>query len=603
MNNHSQIAATALATRIFLLLAMSISCAILPDFDPGGDVLRFHLRLDDSSSCFCAKGHACDSFVISLDRRSYDENSRVDSISCVESQKGNDGRFYLIDGLYRFILPPVTKWDSARFLTLAVDPLARHPNFNWSYAAKDDVNNFNHHDAMFHSSEQSHAFLPFFPLCIRYVANALVFLLPRRFLPSTYEGTVALSAILINMVAFAIAAMALYDLTLHLMLGERLLDESRAQGLQKKDKLLDRTNSIHEQDCERISKMVACAFCLNPAGVFFTAAYSESIFAMLTFLGLAIAVRGRYYKYLRCVKRYQSILAMMWYSIPTNSLWALASYTRSNGVLCTSAWWILVGIGTFCCGIADSNRNSSRVYNCTITILYHLIMGFILFGPVLYHDKRGYEIHCMQQSSSAPVPEWCDNADRFSLYAYVQRKHWNVGLFRYYELKQIPNFILAAPILVVSYWAVSSWIHTSLNRHNISSIGPLPRNISDGCTWAFSALSASAIVCSGCRTDKINLATSATERNTANLLLGCTLLPYYAILFGFAVVGTFLAHVQISTRLICSSCPAFYWFIVMLYSQNKISACNVSIRWMICFYFVLYNLLGVIMHVNWLPWT
>eukprot|EP00956_Cyclotella_meneghiniana_P023290 scaffold45117_cov32-Cyclotella_meneghiniana.AAC.2 len=281
MNNYNQTAATALATRIFLLLAMSISCFILPEFDPGGDVLRFHLRLDDSSSCFCAKGHACDSFV-SLDQRSYDENSRMDSsITCVESQKkGNDGRFYLIDGLYRFILPPVTKWDSARFLT--------------------------------------------------YVANALIVLSPRRFLPSTYEGTVALSAIIINMVAFAMAAMALYDLTLHLMLGERLLDESRAQGLQKKDKLLDRTNSIHEQDCERISKMVAYAFCLNPAGVFFTAAYSESIFAMLTFLGLAIAVRGRYYKYLRCVKRYQSILAM-WYSIPTNSLWALASYTRSNG--------------------------------------------------------------------------------------------------------------------------------------------------------------------------------------------------------------------------------------------------------------------------------
>ena len=78
MNNHNQIAATALATRIFLLLAMSISCAILPDFDPGGDVLRFHLRLDDSSSCFCAKGHACDSFVISLDQRSYDENSRME---------------------------------------------------------------------------------------------------------------------------------------------------------------------------------------------------------------------------------------------------------------------------------------------------------------------------------------------------------------------------------------------------------------------------------------------------------------------------------------------------------------------------------------------
>lgn len=598
MNHHTQIAVTALTTRVFLLLAMSISCAILPDFDPGGDVLRFNLRLDDGSSCFCTKGHACDASV-SLDQRNYENNHM--NISCVETKR--EGNRIYLDRLYQSILAPVTKWDSARFLTLAVDPLARHPN--WNHVGEDS-----HFitDTMFHSSEQSHAFLPFFPLCIRYVANAMVYLLPSWTLPSTYEGTVALSAVLINMVAFTIAAMALYDLTFHLMLGEMLLEERRIQELQKKDNL-DQTTSIDGQDCESTSKMVAFAFCLNPAGVFFSAAYSESIFAMLMLLGLAIAVRGRYYFNCKAmlhshdVKWHQSILAK-WYSIPTNLLWALASYTRSNGVLCTSAWWILVGMGTFCLSIADSNGNNSRMYNCIRAILYHFAMGFIVTIPVLYHDNRGYNFHCMQQSSSTAVPEWCDNADQFTLYAYVQRKHWNVGLFRYYELKQIPNFILAAPILVVSYWAVGSWICRSLDRHNISSIGPLPRNVRDGCRWVFNALSASAVVCSGSIKDNINHSTIPAETNNAiNLLFGCTLLPYYAILCIFALIGSFLAHVQISTRLICSSCPAFYWFIVVLYSTKKISPFNVSIRWAICFYFALYNLLGVIMHVNWLPWT
>ncbi len=39
------IARLALASRIIVLVAMSLSNVILPDFNPGDDVLRFDLRL------------------------------------------------------------------------------------------------------------------------------------------------------------------------------------------------------------------------------------------------------------------------------------------------------------------------------------------------------------------------------------------------------------------------------------------------------------------------------------------------------------------------------------------------------------------------------
>ncbi|KAL7528520.1 hypothetical protein ACHAXR_002498 [Thalassiosira sp. AJA248-18] len=629
---------------------MSLSCSVLPDFYPGDDVLQFDLRLtppsshDDEKHCFCLQGHSCDPRWESRRRDGGNlacaDSSTVLNINDYKEKKSV--RYAWLDRFYAFILPSVTKWDAARFLTLSVDPWARYP-LQWPLE-EECITNENQTDDQtcnnkspadnekrFHPSEQSHAFFPSLPLAIRYSANFLVKVTPSNILlPPTYEATVALSSIVINMFAFVIAALSLYDLTIFILKRDALEKNWNSTK-----------NSAHKQPKNEAShhllaKTTAQLFCINPAGVFFTTAYSESVFAMLTFLGHAIFARGQYYGMEAQEPQRRKASQHGWranlYWIVSTILWMLASYTRSNGTF-SSIWLVLAGVSK-CCSCIITNHQESKAksttkvfFKCISSLLFHAMLALFVIYPVFYHDRRGYKFHCLepiQYPASQPYrfPAWCEHGEighGFSLYALVQRKHWNVGLFRYYEMKQIPNFVLALPVLSLSFTSAAVWIKLSWDRHLPNGVerGPFK-----GCcifakhafTWAFRALGNSSHDFVSCRQqdEEGNKNTGSSIAALDGLLLGSKFLSYNAILAGFAIVGTFLAHVQISTRLICSSCPAFYWFssaIVAPFALSKhrenggIHGPASQTQILLYSYFALYNILGVIMHVNWLPWT
>jgi len=398
-----------------------------------------------------------------------------------------------------------------------------------------------------------------------------------------------------------------------------------------------------------LANSTAQIFCINPAGVFFTAVYSESIFAMLTFAGHAIFAKGQYCNdYLKMISEDDqkhrlsspkgNARAYYWcwanfYWIPSTLLWMMASFTRSNGSF-TSIWLVIVGIAKCvsciraCKGRQDIAKSAVKV---TSLLLFHCGLASLVALPVIFHDWRGYNFHCLvsnppqQQSLTSPLmPEWCESAGtgrRFSLYAHVQRKYWNVGLFHYYELKQLPNFLLAAPLLTLSFTAAVVWIVHSWSRHRSSFESNTDRGSNGGVLrlvarlraflrWVYLALDAST-----------NESADRRTQSTMRLLLGPKFLSHYAILAGFALVGTFIAHVQISTRLICSSCPAIYWFWTSLFARRGIAneekhgrlkdsgdsdslfQFDSLIARLLYPYFILYNIIGVILHVNFLPWT
>ncbi len=235
------------------------------------------------------------------------------------------------------------------------------------------------------------------------------------------------------------------------------------------------------------------------------------------------------------------------------------------------------------------NNNWTRL-RTIVAALFCLLGAILVFLPVRYHDWQGFWRHCHENVSVQPW--WCQQeveSSTFSLYGYTQRQHWNVGFFRYYELKQIPNFLLAAPILGLSIAGVVQWTRGSLLEYGKGKLPTTWKILLVG--WPIHALSESVSL----KPKNTTLGTKPCDWLLYNLIL----LGHYAILAILTLVGLVIAHVQISTRMICSSSPAITWFLTYCHLQDH----NPRLRQFAGGYTILYMILGVILHVNFLPWT
>ena len=584
----------ALASRLLLLALMVLSDALLPDHNPGPGVIMIdnHSHNHSHNNCYCLKGYACDTI-----QRDYD-GTCADDDHLYFNDDTHDSTFQdsnILSRFYSILLSPLTKWDAARFIYIAAYPRQRLPltTRTCSNHVDTDVCTNLH---LWEASEQAHAFLP---LCTQLFALLALWLnnnIPRQYLPSTFVGTSTLAALLINTLAFLLATLALHDVTY---------------------------TKTHDSSSLLCAERTAFFFVLNPANVFFTAAYSESIFAALLFLGHAYAAREH------------------WYS--ATALWMAASYTRSNGswmavwLLLQALASLLVSSSSWSSGDHDDDNDgvggvvvrhdSTQQTKITTTwwkhrsnsigmAILHTGMAILVVFPMIYHDQQGKMLHCNNTTTTAtsstiggmPLiqPDWCDTT--MSLYGHVQRKHWNVGWFRYYEWKQLPNFLLAAPILVYGIAGVISWIHNSWS-HRVQDVSSQPTTTTSSVVvmirnifqWAVIALAKSSPIHHH----------HDNKSPQPPLLLAPSMLADYAMLAMTCFLGLTVAHVQISTRLICSSCPAIYWYMAHLdISQESSVTTTRGTVWRmkrrlpaVRTYCVTYIGLGILLHVNWLPWT
>jgi len=516
----------ALIIRLTVLLVMGISCSLIPDHNPGDDVVRFDLRDTDSPSCFCLKGTYCDCGS----NCSWESGDGSECLAADDLQSLN----VLQRHVYPFLLTPLTRWDAARFLRLAHQPQLYHPRLENCIESSDQtcVDPFS-------ESEMAHVFLPLFPALIQTIYSVLL-RLPPWILPATCESVLVMAAWLVNVLSFVAAAISMFYLT------ERMLSTQGAPS--------DSSNLW----ARRVSLLFIC----NPANIFFGTAYSEALFSSYIF--------------------FASLVFTMGYRKMAIVLWTIAVGVRSNGVV-YAGFLLLFGLGR-------ALRSGTPLLIRISEFILYGVAACVLFLPLWRHNRLAIAIHC--ESDGEVRPAWCDMvSSTFNLYAYVQRIYWNVGFLRYYEWKQIPNFLLAAPILTLSSAAAAGWIRQSwITRRDPNNSKWMLIH------WAFDALRDFA-------TDNQNKGSDQSSRNAGSILLGGPkMLGHYAVLAATAFLGLTTAHVQISTRMICSTCPALYWYMAVLVSRSQKDR-RFILGDILLAYCLLYTVLGVILHPNWLPWT
>ena len=322
----------------------------------------------------------------------------------------NTSSFGLIDSAVHKMLGGFRRWDAVYFTHIM--------QYGYTY-------------------ENCIAFFPLFPWLVSSMANILQSLKVLHF-----SSCILLTSVFANFVLFALTSLGLYKL------GK---------------------NVLKDEDTAYYSTLF---FCINPASIFMTAPYSE----VLYFCTLIYALNG-----LNAGAKYAA-----------SFLIGLGVFTRSNGLIGTA--FILHSIvksllvsahhlyishqrvktASFMRKAARSGLKSAlEVLVCTILCVtpffvfqYFTYLKFckpptetLEPGISAYGRKRGYHLQGDEPSS------WCHNTMPLS-YSYIQSQHWGVGFLQYYSWKQIPNFILALPIICLSLRAC----HYFLNLDHKASV-------------------------------------------------------------------------------------------------------------------------------------
>jgi GPI mannosyltransferase 2 len=608
----------AILLRLIILLCMAISCFVFSSaissfsISPTllkllyNDIETFPLRLDDRNHLFALPDSICNDIMKYKVVIAPHKSMKI----AIEEENDNSVVTYSSSPIWSFILTPLTRWDAARILRLAYNPIIRYPQRRYQqllktedaadrieYSTQLTLNETTSQrpcpewNEILRQSEEAHAFFPLYPLCIQFMVAILLWCIPVMILPSTCEGVVVLAAYLFNTICFLYSAKQLYHMTQLLLLNQPY---TNLDGYNKESK--PSTNHTSEQWARRVMLL----FIINPATLFFNTVYSESFAAALIFTGYHWILQYRVTNN-NCRLRQFGLLFGTWF------VWYLSCFVRSNGIL-NGGFLFLFGMGT----MLTNHRSAGNVLTSIM-----LMMGAIVLvvGSVGLYNYSGYRNFCLTEPSTVDTtsissnsflangtdctiqyvtPEWCANGPSFNVYSYVQRKYWNVGFLRYYRLIKLPNLILGAPVLCISILAVRSWIELSWNRF-ASQLNEKTMKQHQYLTkiigWSIQSLQEFA--------SKSYTSIQATEQSAVEMTFmgNPLLLGHYAVLAVCTILGITIAHVQISTRMIFSTCPALYWYLVVKISERRRFG-NAIVSWCL-----LYIVLGIIIHPNWLHWT
>lgn len=410
-----------------------------------------------------------------------------------------------------------------------------------------DAQYFLHISEHGYTYENTLAFFPLYPLCIKIVRYVLVNVLP-FFSVHTLS---LLIGVILNVIFFAKATNAIYEL------GRKVLRDQRK------------------------AEFAAILFCFNPASIFFTAPYSESLYSWLSFTLM-----------LKCFEDINSVLIV----VPLS----LSILCRSNG---------LINIGfVMYYGLKKMFMQNTILSFVTVFLKVFSILIIIAFHFGLM-QVYNYYLFCFQKNFNFPdfikdyaikndlimagnrstndsSSPWCSSNIPVS-YSYVQEHYWNVGFLKYFEFKQIPNFLLATPIILIILVNAVKFFHRNQAyclRLGIFNLRP-----------------------------SVLKSTSIPDQNQFVFVAHAVVVTFFCL---------FCIHVQVTTRLLASSTPMLYFFCANYFvkpsaphkknddkvkQQETVNLFDFKrLNWtqkIIVYYFLGYFSLGTILFSNFLPWT
>jgi GPI mannosyltransferase 2 len=381
---------------------------------------------------------------------------------------------------------------------------------------------------------------------------------------------------------------------------------------------------------QRFSFLSTLFYIFSPNGIFFSAIYTESIFAMVSLVGV-------YCQFLAINKatkdsfNSQRSLTSIYGNYVLGAVFLmLAACIRSNGILLVgfSLYAGLEiyfrGLSPLFLGLQPKKNLVSPVVHTIILFFFVLLVSSFIVAPYFLFELYGFRTYCTSPVASLQdLPAWCKTISKHwtpALYAHVQATYWDVGPLRYWQSKHLPHFLLALPI----YIEAALLIRLAL----LDSNGPFTQFIKRyfwsvvGFQHLYSKkeLQAMASISSSKGSAKSN---QLSENNTATVLFSglpvqgySQVLPFVLHFIFLVVFSSVMMHVQVVTRLVSSS-PAYYWTLATLWlmederNRSKSRPDSLSIdpsfifngKFWIIFHCYGFMLVGTLLFTIFLPWT
>eukprot|EP00250_Pteridium_aquilinum_P015990 c22875_g1_i1 orf=90-1604(+) len=365
--------------------------------------------------------------------------------------------------------------------------------------------------------EQTFAFLPVFPLCIRFIANTVL----SGLIPFVgYRATLGLSGFLFNNIAFVLSAILLHKVSFKVLKDERLAYQSTA------------------------------LFCLNPASIFYASIYSESLFSLLSFAGLWEFLSGSRWK--------------------SACLFAISGGVRSNGVLHG-------GFLLFHAMQESFKAFRQRRYKMAVQILCIVVFQTtIVFVPFVAYQTYGFLKLCVKETSkkeSMYSRPWCNEKIPY-MYGFIQSHYWDVGFLRYFQVKQLPNFLLASPTLFLAGWSIFFYVkHRPRLFFTLGLCSDSVVPIDEDKQHTFKLVGSPSAVSKdfvlrqrGQNRKEDRIAFRTVEEDISYNMDGTRggyfsplSIPFLVEMAFMALVACLIMHVQVATRFL-SVCAPIYWF-------------------------------------------